>query len=151
MNSGPLFGEEAAMHRANYLVVVTHKDLTEAAANTDQTIALFGVTANKSGVQLVKMEAPIPFEDIDDAAFNSTAVVVGDGGSTNRFLTSTQLNVNGTEVFLKYGTGTQHVYTADDTVDAVFSAIAAKALVSLDKGEVRFYFQVDDAFKRSAN
>ncbi|HYD00307.1 MAG TPA: hypothetical protein VEB22_03705 [Phycisphaerales bacterium] len=144
MRVSPLSAHEAALQNANLVVEIDHTDLTEAAANTAQTIPLFAVPANNVLVECVRSELVVPFEDTSDTAHNSTAVVVGDGGSTNRLLTSTQLNRNGTEVYEKAGTGTKHNYTSADTVDAVFTPNSADALASLNKGKLKLYFQLNN-------
>ena len=91
--------ETAARGGANLGVELTAADLTTASGA--QTTALFDVAA-KMGVRLVCLELVQPFVS-SDGTLTSTAVVVGDDGSTNRFLTITELNEAGTEVFLKGG------------------------------------------------
>lgn len=141
-----LTNEEAAQFGANLLVVVRHEDLTQATAATAQTVPLFKVPALVQSVECVNVELREAFQDTTDAANNTTAVQVGDDGDTDRLLASTQLNVNGTEVFQKAGTGTKHVFSAENYVDALFEAPAAdKTLLALNKGEVRFYFRLRDS------
>lgn len=136
--------EMAANDGASHIAVVTHADLTEATAATAQTVALATVGANVSA-RVIKSKVIVPFEDVDDADHNTTAVTVGDGGSATRFLASQEMNVNGAEVLLKLGSGTELVYTVDDTVDAFFTAPAAgKTLAALDKGEVHFFLQIQN-------
>lgn len=98
----PLSNDEMAKHGATHLVIVTHEDLTEETANTAQTIALLSIPANKA-VRFVKHRLITPFKDASDAAFNTTAATIGDGSDADRFLQSTELNENGTEVDLKMG------------------------------------------------
>lgn len=137
--------EEMVLHQgATHIAIVTHTDLTEATANTAQVIALMTVAA-KMAVGCVKAVLKTPFTDASDAAFNTTAVTVGDGNSANALLTSMELNSNGTEVFLKFGTATQTVYTGADTVDITFNSMADKALVDIDAGEVHIYLKLTDA------
>jgi hypothetical protein len=59
--------------------VVTHTDLTESDADTDQTITLLSVVAGDV-VQKAAYKLVTAFEDESDAAFNDTNVSVGDGG-----------------------------------------------------------------------
>jgi hypothetical protein len=65
--------------------IVTHVDLTESTADTDQTIALLSVVAGdvveKAAFQLVTA-----FSDASDAAFNDTKVQVGDGSDTDEYV-----------------------------------------------------------------
>lgn len=133
----------AAQSGYNRVVILTHEDLTEATANTAQTIPLFAVRPG-SIVRRVDCKLIRPFKDASDAAFNSNTVTVGDGGSANRFLASQQLNKNGTEIDYPVGTGTVYQYTAADTVDAVIGSMSAKSLSDIDTGELHLYFNVID-------
>jgi hypothetical protein len=81
----------------------------------------------------------VPFANTADADFVSVAATMGDGGSVARFLASQEMCENGTEVCVKVGTGTTLQYTADDTVDIVFTPTTGKALSDLNKGEAWFY------------
>lgn len=146
MKRSPLLTEDVALLGAHFEVIVDHTDLTQATNATAQTIELFKVAGNFQQVELARMELLEPFEDTADAGNNTTAVEVGDDGDTDRLLTSTQLNRNGTEVYIKPGTGTRHVFTADNTVDAVFAAPAAgKNLAALNKGKLRLLFRLHDS------
>jgi hypothetical protein len=58
--------------------IVTHVDLTESTADTDQTIALLSVVAGDV-VQKAAFQLVTAFSDASDAAFNDTQVQVGDG------------------------------------------------------------------------
>jgi hypothetical protein len=136
--------EERAKTGFTHRVKLTHSDLTETATNTAQTIQILPVT-DGTLVDRVAMRLVTPFQDASDAAFNSNTLIVGDGGSTNRFLTSQQLNVNGTEILGFAGTNTTgYVYLADDTVDVVIGSMSAKALVDIDVGEVWIFIRAVD-------
>ena len=134
----PLGLEEMAATGATHKVVVTHADLTETTVSTAQTLTPITV-ANLTSWETKFALLRSPFQYTADPLFNSVAVTMGDGGSTNRFLTSTELCVDGTEIGVKVGTGTTLQYTTDDTVDLVFTPATGYALDSLDKGEVWFY------------
>lgn len=141
----PLLGDELKAHGgATHKAVITHEDLTETTANTAQTIALADVE-NKVAVECVYTDLVTPFEDASDAAFNTNTLIVGDGGDTDRLLASQEMNENGTEVDMKVGTGTLHVFTGDDTVDAVIGSMTAKSLSNIDTGEVHIYLKIVDA------
>lgn len=142
----PLLTEDAALLDANREVILTHEDLTEATANTAQTIPLFTVEGLYMMVELVRAELLEAFQDTADAGNNSTAIEIGDGADTDRLLTATQVNLNGTEVYIKGGTGTRHVFSADDTVDALVAAPGSgKTLAALNRGKLRLLFRVFDA------
>jgi hypothetical protein len=142
MKITPLGLQEQAARGGNYEVEYSHEDLTEAAANTAQTLTV--TIAAKMSAQVVEHVIDVPFKDASDAAFNSTTVIVGDGGSTNRLLTSTELNENGTEVLFKKGTGTDYVFTADDTIDITIASMAAKSLSDIDTGRARLLLNIQD-------
>ena len=122
--------------------VVTHTDLTESDADTDQTIALLSVVAGdvveKAAFQLVTA-----FKDASDAAFNDTQVQVGDGNDTDEYIAATQVNENGTEVLFAANVNTvPFAYTAADTVDLLVESMTAKSLSNLDAGEIHIYLAV---------
>ena len=123
-------------------VVVTHSDITESAADTDQTIALLSVAAGDV-VEKAAYKLVTAFSDASDAALNDTKVQVGDGGDTDRFIAATQVNVNGTEVlFAANANTTAYAYTAADTVDLLVESMTAKSLSELDAGEIHIYLAV---------
>lgn len=123
-------------------IVVDHTDLTQATANTAQTIALLSVVPGDV-VSNVAFKLVTPFENTADSAYNTTSLILGDGVATNRYLTTTEVNKNGTEVLWGAGTNTvSWAYTAADTVDAVFGSMAAKSLSSLDTGELHVFLRV---------
>ncbi len=122
--------------------IVTHVDITESTADTDQTIALLSVAAgdvvDKAAYKLVTA-----FSDASDSALNDTKVQVGDGGDTDRYIAATQVNVNGTEVlFAANANTTSYAYTAADTVDLLVESMTAKSLSDLDAGEIHIYLAV---------
>jgi hypothetical protein len=122
--------------------IVTHVDLTESDADTDQTIALLSVVAGdvveKAAYQLVTA-----FSDASDAAFNDTQVQVGDGNDTDEYIAATQVNENGTEVLFAANVNTvPFAYTAADTVDLLVESMTAKSLSDLDAGEIHIYLAV---------
>ena len=124
-------------------VIITHNDLTMATANTVQTIELLSVAAGDV-VNTAAVKVVTAFSDASDTAYNTTTLIVGDDGTTNRFVTSQELNVNGTEVLYKAATNTApHAYTAANTVDAVFGSMAAKSLSDIDAGEVHVFLGVN--------
>jgi hypothetical protein len=123
-------------------VVVTHEDLTETTADTDQTIALLSVVAGDV-VEKAAFKLVTAFEDASDAAFDDTNVSVGDGGDTDRFIASTEVNENGTEVdFAANANTTAYAYTAADTVDLLVESMTAKSLSNIDAGELHIYLAV---------
>jgi len=134
-----VIANEGATHKA----ILTHADLTETAVSTAQTIGLASLSA-KMSAKCLKAQLITPFSCSTDSANNSTALEVGDDGSVARLLASMELNENGTEVFLKKGTGTDYVFTAANYVDAYVTPASGKALSALDAGEVHIFLQITD-------
>ena len=122
--------------------IVTHVDLTESDADTDQTIALLSVVAGDV-VQKAAYKLVTAFSDASDAAFNDTQVQVGDGNDTDEYIAAAQVNENGTEVFFAANVNTvPFAYTAADTVDLLVESMTAKSLSNLDAGEIHIYLAV---------
>lgn len=122
--------------------VIEHGDLTETATATAQVIPLISLLAGDAVTRcFTKLETALA--DASDAAFNDAAITVGDGGDVDRYLASQQLNVNGTEVLLKDGTGTAYMYLVDDTVDLTVNSMTAKALNDIDVGKLHVWIEVE--------
>lgn len=138
----PLSNEERH-HGFTHLVVVTHEDLTNTSVSgtPTQTIELMDVEAGHL-VRAVASKVVTAFKDASDSAQNSTAIEVGDGSDVDRFLVSQEINVNGTEVLYKGGTGTLFAYTAADTLDLKVTGTASKALSDIDTGELHLFVAI---------
>ncbi len=143
MNAELLSAEEQRAYGFTHRIKVTHEDLTETTAATDQVIPLLSVAAGAL-VTRCATRLVTPFNDASDVAYNDTQVSVGDGGSAARFLAAQQVNENGTEVLAKGGTGTLHAYEAADTVDLTVAHQDSKALADLDAGELWVFLHVQD-------
>lgn len=135
--------EERLALGATHRIQLFAEDLTEAAVATAQVIKLLdlGVGSLVRNVYLVNHQ---PFQNSADPAFNTTTVTVGDGGTANKFVTSTETNANGVVVRTKAGTGTQAAYDAAAALNVTVSAMAAKALASLDTGELWVFAEIID-------
>lgn len=138
----PLPLEDQAARGGNYELHYSHEDLTETTANTAQVLT-FPIKA-KMSVKVIENVVDVAFKDASDAAFNTTTLIVGDGGDDDRLLASQELNVNGSEVLFKKGTGTDYPFTADDTVDLTFGSMSAKSLSDIDTGRGRLLLNIQD-------
>jgi len=98
----PLPEQTKAATGADFVMVITVDDLTETTADTVQTNSDFAVLA-KQGVELVAMVLKTAFYDTATNGNNSLLMTVGDGTDADLYLTSTELNSYGTEVWLKFG------------------------------------------------
>lgn len=129
----------------NHRFVITASDLTVTTADTPQSITLVTLPAGT----VVKQAAyflKTPFKDADDAAFNSTALTVGDSGDADRYIDSAQLNENGTEIIAGASNGSKvpFAYASSTAVVAAFASMAAKDLADLDTGEIWIYLETAD-------
>jgi hypothetical protein len=120
----------------SHVFSIDHTDLTQAAANTAQTLDI-AIPAGAS-VRGAQIRIDTPLQDVSDTAFNSTAITVGDTGSATRHLASTQANANGTVVALRTA-AVQHDYAAADAVRVTVNSMAEKSLVNIDKGAFRVF------------
>lgn len=142
MKAFELPAETKAATGFTHKFIVTHEDLTESTADTDQTIALLSVAAGdvveKAAIKLVTA-----FADSDDAALNDTKVQVGDDSDTDEYVAATQVNVNGTEVLFAANVNTvPFAYTAANTVDLLVESMTGKSLSNIDAGELHVYLSV---------
>ncbi len=142
MQINPMPLEQRVAESADIEVLITHEDLTDAVASEAQTLTI--PIAAKMSVRLVRAILDVPFENTSSAGFDDLTVTVGDGGSATRFLTSTQINKNGSEVLLKSGVDIEYPYTTDDTVDMTFTPKTGATLLSLDKGRMRLQYKIID-------
>ena len=87
-----------------------------------------------------------PFKLSTNSSFDLTTVVVGDSGDTDRYIDSTELNENGTEVLYAVNNEGKlpFVTTASTAVNAVFTPKAANNLAQLDTGEIHVYLETAD-------
>ena len=128
---------------ATHYIRVTHEDITEAAADTDQTLTV-SVEAGEA-FRVVAFRLVETFEDQSDAALNDTKITIGDGGDPDRFFTVTQVNENGTEVLYKSGAlADPYIYTTTDTIDILVESMVGKSLSNIDKGIALFFVQKID-------
>jgi hypothetical protein len=93
--------EMAAANGATHMARFTYADLTDTNVNTAQSFTNFAVGA-KQGVELVCMVLEQAFDTGNTNYTGSCLLTVGDTDDADRFLTSTELASDGTEVFLKF-------------------------------------------------
>lgn len=130
---------EGGPNKSILRIQVTHRDLTETTANTAQVIELFDVVDGDL-VYFMGRAMGVAFQDASDAAFNSTTLSYGDGGSATRFVNAAQGNENGTEVHWTVGNPTGYAYVTTDTVDLTVGSMTGKSLVNIDTGcEISFW------------
>lgn len=153
----PLTIPEMAKYGATHRAVIKYSDLPAGiAANTAQTLNILPITVNQL-VECITCLLVTPFANSADATQNTTGVTVGDPASANRFITTTELNLNGAYVSAVNGAkATARLYTAAviaaDAVNANWDAAtitfaaggAGKSLSNLTQGELHVLFKVLD-------
>ena len=124
--------------------IVSHLDVTEATANTAQSITLLALEAGDL-VQGAAVKIVTAFSDASDTAFNTTTLAVGDD-DVDEFVNEFEVNVNGTEVLFaaELADSCPKVYTdpADGPITATFMSMADKSLSDLDAGEAHVYLKI---------
>ena len=87
---------------ATHMVLLSKSDFTDTNVNTAQSFTNFTAGAKK-GVELVAMVLETAYDTGNTNFTGSVLLTVGDADDADRFLTSTELASDGTEVFLKFG------------------------------------------------
>lgn len=137
----PLNVEAMAEHGATHVFVFDHTDLTETTVNTAQTLDVVTLGAGQT-IEGVKAKLLVDFQDASDAAFNTTPIELGDSGDADRLLASMELNVNGTEVDVKAGTGTIAAPTTSTTYQVTVGSMIGKSLSNIDAGKAEVYVKI---------
>lgn len=146
----------------NLLVILDNTDLAGLAASNNTGTFIIGPYGGGDGVtqpftdvaspptypagsilqlKYVSLDTPFAFSD---ASITSCTLVLGDGGSSNRYLTSAQVELAQTPITYSVGTGTRFVLTSADNLKALFTGTAAHDLNTCTAGSVRMYFKVED-------
>jgi hypothetical protein len=123
--------------------IVTHEDLTESTADTDQTLSLLDLEAGDV-VTTAAIKLVTPFEDASDADLDDTKVQLGDTADDDEYIAATQVNENDTVVdFVAAAPASVPLaYTAANAVELLVESMAAKSLSNIDTGELHVYLGV---------
>lgn len=117
-----------------------------ATANTPVTFPLFTTKRGDYVPSIIGCAFILatPFQDTTDAAFNDVQVRLGDANTDNGYITATQININGTEVYQKYGTGSLLPITYDSAVvvNLIVASMSGKKLSSLNKGRLLIFLKL---------
>ena len=142
MLTKPLALHELAAHRGmTHMSIVTADDLTQTTVNTAQSIKLCDLVAGDI-IGAIEDNVVVPFENTADAAFNTTTRSLGDNAGVATHAAAAEANKNGTVVVKKFSNTAVGPYTAADQVRVTFNAMAAKALSSINKGELHIFFSI---------
>lgn len=131
-----------AYHGFTHCALFTHADLTETTANTAQAIS-FAVPAGTLVQPDLVFVLDQAFRNSADNALNTTALTVGDNAAANTWLTTTELNANGSFITSKAGTATAgKAYPAADTLKFTFGSMTGKNLADLNEGQLRVFLTI---------
>jgi hypothetical protein len=133
--------ERAETPGYTHVAVITADDLTQATANTAQTITLFALKVGDI-VKRIGWYLRVPFQNTADAAFNSDTVSVGDTAAVTTHLAAAEANLNGTEIIWRTGV-VNVLYTAADILTVTFNSMAAKSLLNLNRGELILFISLE--------
>ena len=123
-------------------VVITHADLTEATANTAQTLTGPTLPAGTTIPQVAR-RLKTAFKDAADAAFNTTTMSIGTAaGGATAVGAAVETNENGTEVITSFVDTPVGPLAAETALTFVFSAMAGKNLAALTAGEIHILLQI---------
>jgi len=103
----PLLEQEKAHLGATHVATITYADFTETTTNTSTTLTNVFSAVAKQGIELVAMQLKTAFTTGNTNYTGSVLVTVGDGTDPDLYLTSTELDSDGTEVWLKFGRSVQ--------------------------------------------
>src|SRR4051812_7636136 len=124
----PLSTLERQQGGFTHKIIITEADLTVTATATGQTLTIMTMGAGTL-VRGAAMRLVTPFQDSADAASILTTIALGDAGSTTRYLGTTEMNVNGTEILFKAGTDTDFAnITATDLIATIGATTTGKTL-----------------------
>lgn len=141
MITRPLAYQESVGHSGmTHVTVVTADDLTVTASNTAQSLSIALATGDILGA--VEDSVVVNFQDASDTAFNSSTRSIGDNTAVTTHTAAAEANANGTVVPKKFSNTSVGPYTSANTLKITFNAMAAKALVDIDKGELHVYFRL---------
>lgn len=147
----PLAPESRMFHLATHKVIVKAADVAGLGASAGPTaLQIFpatgktvpaGTTVRFAGFNLVTA-----FDSSTDTGITSLLIEVGDGGDTDRYITSTQIHVDGTEILYQDAKPVTQPYTylTADGIDALFTAAngGTPLLSEIDSGELEIYLHI---------
>lgn len=156
-----LSNEEKAAYGFTHRIDFSYLDIPAGIANnTAQVFAAagspsgwIGLPATKASdiVRRVELHLTTPFENTADAAFNATAISLGDAGSATRFINASEGNINGTEVIdVLPGASANYIYTAAGQLQITIGSMAAKSISNLNKGKFYILLDIERAADQSA-
>ena len=156
---------EQELFDADAVAIVDYTDVAAMGASTTGNVAVMpGTTTSSSGIGASGSSQPavgtsgtdsipagfnigLKFVIVDTAFVSGSAtglaLTVGDSGSNNRFLTTSQLQSGQTPITYALGTLGQYATTATEVVNAYLTSTAAN-LSTFTAGSMRLFFRIED-------
>lgn len=149
---------EQELYNADVMAIVDYTDVSALGASTTGTLNVCPATTaglmpalGTSGTDTIpaNFTAALVVALVDTAFVSSTAtgltMTVGDSGSNNRFLTSSQLQSGQTPIAGVTGSlaGNEYYYAAATAINAYFTSTTAN-LSTFTAGSMRLFFSVQD-------
>ena len=132
-------------HRLDF----SYRDITAGIANnTAKTwgVGFLPALPISTFVAKTELHLTVPFQDLSDAAFNSSTISFGDTTTATRFVNASEANLNGTEVLnVVPGAVTNAIYTAAGQLQLTLNAMANKTVSDLDKGQAYILVEIHSA------
>jgi len=139
MKFSPLTIEERAASGFTHRLDFSYRDITTGIANNTAKTWAAGFLPAVSASDIVReteLHLTTPFEDLSDAAFNSSTLSFGDATTATRFINASETNRNGTEVIdVVPGAAVNAIYVAAGQLQLTLNAMANKSVSDLDKGQ----------------
>lgn len=155
MKSIMLSPTDQRYHLATHKLIITYADIAALGAATTGVIALVPTTGTFPAGTVFRFAGLhlVTAFDFSDAGITSLLVEIGiTGGDTDKYLTQTQIAVDGTEVIYKVeGAVTQPAAEGTaDSVDALFTVAngGSPLLSECTSGELHLYMWVHTPFTK---
>jgi hypothetical protein len=135
----PLPEQTKAAIGATHVATVTYADLTETNSATAQAITVATIPAYHAVEGVIAVLKTAFYGDSTN--ISSTVITVGTATSASIYLGDMEVNSNGTEEWLKWGTGTNEVYTNETDLVITFTPTGIDGMSELTAGEILFYLK----------
>jgi uncharacterized protein YbdZ (MbtH family) len=141
-----LLTEEKAAQFATHVITLDYSDVTSVTtSNTAATVVFTNAIAQYSVVQGIRYELPAAWKATTNS-MNSAALIVGVASATSNILRSTEMCVDGTEIYNAWGTPGDAAYYSASATNIVCTVTPANvlgvALSAFTNGQTRVYLKI---------
>jgi hypothetical protein len=141
-----LLSEEKAALFATHVITLDYSDVTSVTtSNTAATVVFTNAIPQYACVQGVRYELPSAWKATTNS-MNSAALIVGVASATSNILRSTEMCVDGTEIYNAWGTPGDAAYYSASATNIVCTVTPANvlgvALSAFTNGQARIYLKI---------